>query len=135
MCIRDRFRWIKAPPLVFQSKKTEDYHEDMNAEVFEKWFFDTLLPAIPPGSTIFMDNAPYHSRVKDKAPTSSSTRLIWKTGYKHERYPLSLIHIFQLCSFCALIKNFGINAFFLVFDSEMFYSWILLSITCPSIKI
>lgn len=66
--------WIDAPPLVFQSKKTNDYHEEMNASVFEDWFFKTLLPAIPPKSTIIMDNAPYHSRVKDKAPTSGSTK-------------------------------------------------------------
>lgn len=66
--------WIKAPPLLFQSKKTGDYHEDMNAAVFEKWFFDHLLPVIPPGSTVVMDNAPYHSRVKNRAPTSSSTK-------------------------------------------------------------
>lgn len=66
--------WIKAPPLVFESKKTGDYHEDMNSTVFENWFFKTLIPVIPRGSTIVMDNAPYHSRVKDKAPTSSSTK-------------------------------------------------------------
>lgn len=66
--------WIKAAPLVFQSKKTSDYHEDMNSEVFENWFFNTLIPAIPKGSSIIMDNAPYHSRIKDKAPTSSSMK-------------------------------------------------------------
>ena len=39
MCIRD-------------SKKTGDYHEDMNVTVFESWFFDTLLPSIPQGATM-----------------------------------------------------------------------------------
>lgn len=66
--------WIKAPPLVFESKKTSDYHEEMDHVVFENWFFNTLIPSIPPASTIIMDNAPYHSRKKDKAPTSSSTK-------------------------------------------------------------
>lgn len=66
--------WISAPPLVFESKKTGDYHEEMDHNVFENWFFNTLLPAIPPASTIVMDNASYHSRKKDKAPTSSSTK-------------------------------------------------------------
>lgn len=66
--------WISAPPFVFQSKKTGDYHEDMNATVFESWFFDTLLPSIPQGATIVMDNAPYHSRILNKPPTSSSTK-------------------------------------------------------------
>lgn len=66
--------WIPAPPLVFQSKSTKDYHEEMNAEVFEKWFFDTMIPVLPAGSTIVMDNASYHSRVKDKCPTSNSRK-------------------------------------------------------------
>lgn len=35
--------WIKAPPLVFQSKKTCDYHEEMNADVFENWSQQSLL--------------------------------------------------------------------------------------------
>lgn len=66
--------WINAPPLVFESKKTCDYHEEMNSEVFEAWFFEVLIPAIPRGSVIVMDNAPYHSRIKDKAPNSSTTK-------------------------------------------------------------
>lgn len=66
--------WIKAPPLMFESKKTSDYHEEMDHVVFEDWFFNTLIPSIPPASTIIMDNAPYHSRKKDKPPTSSSTK-------------------------------------------------------------
>lgn len=66
--------WINAPPLVFESKKTGDYHEEMDHTVFENWFFNTLIPAIPHGSTIVMDNAPYHSRKKDKAPISSSNK-------------------------------------------------------------
>jgi transposase len=71
--------WINAPPLIFQSKTTNDYHEEMNAEVFEKWFFDTMLPVLPAGSTIIMDNASYHSRVKDKHPTSNSRKLEMQT--------------------------------------------------------
>lgn len=66
--------FINAPPLIFQSKKTNDYHEEMNSEIFEAWFFEVLVPAIPSGSTIIMDNAPYHSRIKDKAPTSNSRK-------------------------------------------------------------
>lgn len=66
--------WIKAPPLVFQSRKTGDYHEEMDSKVFENWFFNTLIPVLPPNSTIIMDNAPYHSRVQNKPPTSNSTK-------------------------------------------------------------
>ncbi|XP_054277709.1 uncharacterized protein LOC128996416 [Macrosteles quadrilineatus] len=96
--------WINAPPLIFQSKKTNDYHEEMNAEIFEGWFFNVLIPAIPPGSTVIMDNAPYHSRVKDKAPTSCSRKsdmIDWLTkknipfpidARKPELYNLIKIH-------------------------------------------
>lgn len=66
--------WIDAPPLVLESKKTSNYHEEMNHVVFENWFFNILIPAIPPGSTVVMDNAPYHSRIKDKPPTSNCTK-------------------------------------------------------------
>lgn len=54
--------------LVFESKSTGDYHEDMNAEVFEEWF-ENILQKIEPESVIVMDNAPYHSRRKEQIPT------------------------------------------------------------------
>lgn len=81
--------WINAPPLIFQSKKTGDFHEDMNSVVFENWFFNELLPAIPPNSTIVMDNASYHSRKKDKAPTSSSLKEDMKKWLKTRNIPFS----------------------------------------------
>lgn len=56
--------------LAFQSKKTGDYHEDMNADVFEEWF-EQVLDLIPTGSLIVMDNASYHSRLLEKLPTTS----------------------------------------------------------------
>lgn len=46
----------------------------MNSTVFEKWFLETLLPSIPIGATIIMDNAPYHSRVVDRAPTMKTKK-------------------------------------------------------------
>lgn len=55
---------------VFKSRKTGDYHEDMNAEVFEKWF-SSVLVRVEPGSVIVIDNAPYHSRQVEKIPTSA----------------------------------------------------------------
>lgn len=51
--------------LIFPSKSPitpEDYHKDMDAHNFEKWFQERLLPNINPNSVIVMDNAPYHSR-------------------------------------------------------------------------
>nr|XP_018900448.1 PREDICTED: uncharacterized protein LOC109032657 [Bemisia tabaci]XP_018906389.1 PREDICTED: uncharacterized protein LOC109036553 [Bemisia tabaci]XP_018908627.1 PREDICTED: uncharacterized protein LOC109038124 [Bemisia tabaci] len=81
--------WIPAPPLIFSSKKTGDYHEEMNAATFEKWFLQTLLPALEPGSTIIMDNAPYHSRVKDKPPTTSSRKAVIIEWLRNHNVPCS----------------------------------------------
>lgn len=56
--------------LLFQSKKTGDYHEDMNSQRFIEWMHK-ILPSLDPGSIIVMDNAPYHSTKLEKSPTSS----------------------------------------------------------------
>ena len=53
--------------------KSGDYHDNMNARLFEEWF-GKLLKNIPKNSVIIMDNASYHSRQVNKAPTSSSTK-------------------------------------------------------------
>lgn len=39
-----------------------DYHQDMNAEYFEKWFVEQLLVSLEEPSVIIIDNAKYHSR-------------------------------------------------------------------------
>ena len=47
---------------VFKSKKgsSTDYHQEMNATNFEKWFQERLIPALPTSTLIVMDNASYH---------------------------------------------------------------------------
>lgn len=60
--------------LMFRSKKTGDYHEEMDHNRFYKWFEEQLLPNIDPNSVIVMDNAPYHTVQIDKAPTMSSKK-------------------------------------------------------------
>lgn len=56
------------------SNCSADYHQDMNACLFEKWFEDQLLPNITEGSVIVMDNAPYHSRQKELIPCSNTRK-------------------------------------------------------------
>ena len=60
--------------LVFKTLHTDgrDYHSEMNAMIFNKWVEEQLVPALPPKSLIVMDNASYHSVIKEgtKAPTS-----------------------------------------------------------------
>ena len=55
--------------LIFQAKNDGDYHNQMNAQVFEEWFRNQLLPNISANSVIVMDNAPYHSVKLEKMPT------------------------------------------------------------------
>ena len=58
--------------LIFRSKSTitpDDYHKDMDAHNFEKWFQEQLLPNLKSGSVIVMDNAPYHSRRNVSLPS------------------------------------------------------------------
>ena len=47
---------------VFVAKsKDGDYHNEMNAQVFMKWFEDQLLPTLKEPSVIVLDNASYHN--------------------------------------------------------------------------
>ncbi|KAJ0181725.1 hypothetical protein K1T71_002447 [Dendrolimus kikuchii] len=59
--------------LAFKSKKTVEYHEEMNFVKFKEWFC-TLLTNLNKPSTVIMDNAPYHSVQISKPPTSSSKK-------------------------------------------------------------
>ena len=53
-----------------------DYHDEMNAAHFQEWWQTKLLPNLPPGAVIVMDNAPYHTVKTDssRCPTSSTTK-------------------------------------------------------------
>lgn len=58
--------------LIFEAKKSEgDYHSEMDSHNFEKWF-DRILPKLEEHSIVVIDNAPYHSRRKEKIPTSAN---------------------------------------------------------------
>jgi hypothetical protein len=61
--------WVPGSKLVFKStRKTGDYHGQMNWELFKKWFMEMLLPNIPDQSLIIMDNAPYHNILSEHSP-------------------------------------------------------------------
>ena len=71
--------WVKNARLVFKStRKTGDYHGQMNGLLFQKWFREKLLPNIPDNSNIIMDNAPYHNVLSESSapiPQSSKARI------------------------------------------------------------
>jgi transposase len=65
--------WIPRAKLTFKStRKTGDYHGQMNHGLFTTWFTDQLLPNIPEHSLIIMDNASYHNTLsRHSAPTAT----------------------------------------------------------------
>jgi hypothetical protein len=60
--------------LLFEGSKGGDYHQEMNATVFETWFAK-ILKTLPNNAVIVLDNASYHSRKVEKIPTTS-----WRKG-------------------------------------------------------
>jgi transposase len=57
-----------------KSKKSDDYHDEMNFTNFSKWVKEDLLPNVPPKCVIVLDNASYHNKQDDKKPTSASLK-------------------------------------------------------------
>ena len=68
--------WVQGGELVFQAKKrTGDYHGQMNWNNFSKWFETQLMPNIPEGAFVVLDNAKYHNvLVQDFFPNASHTK-------------------------------------------------------------
>lgn len=68
--------WVPEAKTVFKStKKTGDYHGQMNATIFQKWFKEKLIPNIPKNSYIILDNAAYHNVLSESsAPTSGCSK-------------------------------------------------------------
>lgn len=54
--------------------KSGDYHDNMNYENYEKWLKTQLIPNIPPNSVVVVDNAAYHNKQYDLAPTSNTRK-------------------------------------------------------------
>lgn len=95
--------WIPNAKLVFKSaKKTDDYHSNMNWEIFKDWFENKLLKNIPDDSIIYMDNAAYHNVLADDVfpKTTHSMRRLqeWLT---HNDIPwredMLKIELYELC--------------------------------------
>jgi transposase len=58
--------------LYFQRKLSR---QTMNAELYEKWFEEKVLPALTEPTIIVLDNARYHSRMVETRPSSSWAKL------------------------------------------------------------
>lgn len=54
--------------------KSGDYHDNMNSENYERWLRTQLVPNLPPNSVVVVDNASYHNKQLDAAPTSNTKK-------------------------------------------------------------
>lgn len=54
--------------------KSGDYHDNMNYQNYEKWLRTQLMPNLPPNSVVVVDNASYHNKQWDLAPTSNARK-------------------------------------------------------------
>jgi hypothetical protein len=65
--------WVKDGVKLY-GKKIEDcnvdYHQNMQSEIFEEWFENSLIPNLKPISVIVLNNAPYHSKQLRKIPNA-----------------------------------------------------------------
>ena len=84
--------WVPNAKLVFKStRKTGDYHGQMNFNLFKKWFTEKLLPNIPPRSLIIMDNAPYHNVLaENSSPISTSSKKRMLDWLAENKIPCSI---------------------------------------------
>lgn len=97
--------WIPNAKLVFKSsRKTGDYHGQINWDLFKKWFVEMLLPNIPDDSIIIMDNASYHNRLSETSPpthlSAKSKLMKWfddnKIEYKKDLLKAELVEILNI---------------------------------------
>jgi transposase len=81
--------WVQNGKVVFKStRKTGDYHGQMNWDIFMKWFIDKLLANIPDNSIIVMDNAAYHNVLADhSAPTPTCAKKKIQTWLEANKIP------------------------------------------------
>ena len=82
--------WVPGAKPTFKStRKTGDYHGQMNQEMFTKWFKEKLLPNIPGGSLIIMGNASYHNVLSPfSAPTPSCKKERIQTWLERNNIPV-----------------------------------------------
>jgi len=107
--------WVPNSKLVFKaSKKTGDYHTNMNWDNFSKWFQEKLLKNIPENSVIIMDNAPYHNVLVEEAfpKKSHSVKRLreWLSGNEIPwTKDMLKSELFDLCSRFAVKPEFLID--------------------------
>lgn len=89
--------WVPKARLIFKStRKTGDYHGQMDGALFQKWFEKELIPNLPERSLIIMDNASYHNILSENsAPiaTSSKAKIMRWLDQNKIAYPPNMLKI------------------------------------------
>jgi len=82
--------WVPGAKVTFKStRKTGDYHGQMNQTMFTKWFEEKLLPNIPAHSLVIMDNAAYHNVLSPvSAPTPSCKKEKIRSWLEKNNFPM-----------------------------------------------
>lgn len=82
--------WVPGAKVTFKStRKTGDYHGQMNHKMFTKWFSEKLLPNLPANSLIIMDNASYHNVLTPySAPTPSCKKAKIRAWLERNNFPI-----------------------------------------------
>lgn len=99
--------WVPNTRHVFKaSKKTGDYHTNMNWDNFLAWFEDKLLKNIPENSLIIMDNAAYHNVLAEETfPKKNHSVNRLREWLSNNNIPWSKdmlkSELFELCSHLA----------------------------------
>jgi len=86
-----KYGFISDSKLIFRaniSSFESDYHTSMNSEVFKNWFINMLNHLEEP-SVIVMDNASYHSQLKDNFPKSNSRKAVVEEWLKNKNIEFS----------------------------------------------
>ena len=95
------------------------YSGTMDSNLFEFWFEKQLLPALPPGAVIVMDNASFHRKAQLICSAQKySFRLIFLPPYSPEFNPIENFWAWlkrYLRSFLPLCKSF-VDALFEAFQ-------------------
>ncbi len=91
------------------------YNGTMNSILFEQWFEQQLLPALPKGTVIVMDNASFHRKKQlSSMAEGNGFRLIFLPPYSPELNPIE--------KFWSWLKRYlrKILPFFDTFDDALF---------------
>ncbi len=69
----------------------EWYKQTTTSAFFERWFEERLLPAIPHGHTVIMDNARFHRKKVLKRLARGKVRLLFLPPYSPDYNPIEQV--------------------------------------------